>query len=590
MSPSSISSRPPSFVNWADDDEDDFDFEAWKATADTSAPTVDSLPPLQLPPAEVEPLLFVCGNEKINDAALWTAEPTQQPEAPKIDLSQIDEWCGKRTAAWRAVNDRPSRPAYPTMSAHEGGLLCLDQRINYASNWQKTKVKCGLNCKFTAMLMLSSLRMVTVVEPEEVADVEAEIEVQTTVEEASGSSHQVSDSEEEDSPRSTPPSLADDECTVIEDKVADNDTGIPTQQELLEDSETKTQETLRTPDIVSASEDSPITTTTDSSDDESSDTKDDTTNIDTTITTQQDHHEDAETHRQETLHTPETVSSPEASIVTSPTDLSNDELAVTTDNITNSHATAPQQEALLERVEAQTRRTLRTPDYALLPQACVITTPSLLSDDACVAIIDETIDINAITHKHEECLDGCKMKTKTQGTLRTPEIGSTPKLRLITTHLDPAHSKSHTQDALNTMCSPDEGYYSATSTITSPTLATSKDTSRTGRDKTSFHLSLNIILAIARKSNHKHSRTDSMDALKKLRQRGEVEKNNDGPLEAIDLTHNTLDSDEKPGVVTYLSHAAATGWGYVTSMPWTMTAVVATGVIVGGALHFARRR
>ncbi|EFQ88907.1 hypothetical protein PTT_15019 [Pyrenophora teres f. teres 0-1] len=34
--------------NWADDDEDDFDFETWKASADTSAPTPEELGSLQL--------------------------------------------------------------------------------------------------------------------------------------------------------------------------------------------------------------------------------------------------------------------------------------------------------------------------------------------------------------------------------------------------------------------------------------------------------------------------------------------------------------------------------------------------------------
>ncbi|KAF1832970.1 hypothetical protein BDW02DRAFT_580758 [Decorospora gaudefroyi] len=38
--------------NWADDDEDDFDFDAWKAMVDTSAPSVNDLGPLQLPATE----------------------------------------------------------------------------------------------------------------------------------------------------------------------------------------------------------------------------------------------------------------------------------------------------------------------------------------------------------------------------------------------------------------------------------------------------------------------------------------------------------------------------------------------------------
>jgi hypothetical protein len=37
----------PSSHNWADDDEDEFDLDAWKANADTSAPTIDDLGPLQ---------------------------------------------------------------------------------------------------------------------------------------------------------------------------------------------------------------------------------------------------------------------------------------------------------------------------------------------------------------------------------------------------------------------------------------------------------------------------------------------------------------------------------------------------------------
>jgi hypothetical protein len=397
MASTSIYTRPSSTINWADDDEDDFDFEAWKATADISAPTVDSLPPLQLPHTGEEPLLTVCGAAMVNEAAPWAVEPSQQPTAAKLDPEQFKDWCGKQALAFRAVSDRPAPPAYRSMSTWEGGQICFGQRVNYSHNWGKAKVNSGLNCMFTAQLLPSPLRLVAFAEPEELV---AESEEEISAEEVSDTSLSYSE---------------------VEGKVDCLDGATPN-----------------------------------------------TTEVDPTS-----------------------------------------------------------------------------------------------AEEVCC---------------------------KTEQDVSIAEDATPPKLKLTTTPCNPASSSATTEDASNTMCTPDEGYYSNESSSTSPILDAFKQSTNIIADATQLDILPATILAIARKSNHKHSRTDSMEALKNFCARTKVGTNKDGPLEAFDLTNTSPDGYAKPGIATYLSQAAAIGWSYAASMPWTAAAIVATGVVVGGALHFARRR
>jgi hypothetical protein len=66
-----ISNRPSKF-NWADDDEDEWDFDTWKATADTSAPALDSLPQLQLPIEQDDTPYVVSGGREAAEVAPWS--------------------------------------------------------------------------------------------------------------------------------------------------------------------------------------------------------------------------------------------------------------------------------------------------------------------------------------------------------------------------------------------------------------------------------------------------------------------------------------------------------------------------------------
>jgi hypothetical protein len=159
MSYMSISSRPSSTLSWADDD-DDFDFESWKATADISAPTIESLPPLQHPASETDiPFTF---SSTANESAPWAAPEPIQQNAPKAhDYANIDWRCGAAMLTWRALADVPQPAAYPEINGCEG-----EGRVSYSSNWGHMKVDAGVGCRRLAMFRASLLRQVMVNEVE----------------------------------------------------------------------------------------------------------------------------------------------------------------------------------------------------------------------------------------------------------------------------------------------------------------------------------------------------------------------------------------------------------------------------------------
>lgn len=149
-----ISSRPfKSFSrNWADDDEDDFDFDTWVATGDrTSAPSMESLPPLQLQDSssskeqEEEEQLAIFGPKSTTQVAHWAQHPPEMPfqHHHAVDM---DEVSGAKTVAQRLISDRPAKPAFWESSHWQNGVLSLDERAEYACNWKKMQggVGCGL--------------------------------------------------------------------------------------------------------------------------------------------------------------------------------------------------------------------------------------------------------------------------------------------------------------------------------------------------------------------------------------------------------------------------------------------------------------
>jgi hypothetical protein len=166
MSTMLISTYPSTNLSWADDD-DDFDFEAWKATADISAPSIESLPPLQLPVSDCEfPFTF---SVPTNEIAPWAApEPVLDSRPTPKDMSEVDWRCGKAMLTWRALQDAPEPPAYPEMT--DGWETKI--RVNYSGNWSRMKVDGGWDCRFPVMFRASRLREVDVVESIDPASVE----------------------------------------------------------------------------------------------------------------------------------------------------------------------------------------------------------------------------------------------------------------------------------------------------------------------------------------------------------------------------------------------------------------------------------
>jgi hypothetical protein len=164
MSSTIISYRPSSTINWADDDDDDFEFDTWKTTADISAPTMADLPSLQRPPAEVELPFTIHYGKPINEAAPWVTLQTQhiEPSLANQDPSTYDWSWGKPTLASHLVNGRSvEKPAYKEMSGYEDGTPSADKRINYSIHWAQMKANSGFDCRLPVQWRFSPLREVT---------------------------------------------------------------------------------------------------------------------------------------------------------------------------------------------------------------------------------------------------------------------------------------------------------------------------------------------------------------------------------------------------------------------------------------------
>jgi hypothetical protein len=168
----SMSYRPLS-KSWAEDDDDDFDLEAWKSTADTSAPSATSLPPLQLPAAKTEPSFTITIPAKTPDSdPVFKCELTPARLAP-FQCQEVES--AKFRLVHRALADLPAPSAYLEMSNWG-----VEKRSCYSANWNRMKVAGGWDCRDVAMFRTSGLRYEESREREEIALI-PEIALETEV-------------------------------------------------------------------------------------------------------------------------------------------------------------------------------------------------------------------------------------------------------------------------------------------------------------------------------------------------------------------------------------------------------------------------
>ncbi len=202
MASSTFNSRPSTPINWADDDEDDFDFDAWKATVDNSAPTVQDLGPLQPTLAQEEESPFSLSVSKVaneptaraatEDQAADTDGLREEPQEPVATANapdaadsdwtpsaeQIYEWQCTQARDWLlklALKKAPDVPAYPEVSMYSDGTLSPDVRIDYVRNWNYIKSLRATKCRSVIyQYRTSRLRQVTFAYDEEIGDVDEE--------------------------------------------------------------------------------------------------------------------------------------------------------------------------------------------------------------------------------------------------------------------------------------------------------------------------------------------------------------------------------------------------------------------------------
>ncbi|KAF1846432.1 uncharacterized protein K460DRAFT_406637 [Cucurbitaria berberidis CBS 394.84] len=182
MTTATLSNRPSRSFNWADDEEDDFDFESWKATADTSAPSIKDLTPLQLPPSEDESQFTVTKLELSKEHASSTvsgefpllddtSSTVQQPSDGEAEVTGEAEWqCAHDQLVCRALQDSSDMPAYGEMSYYDEYNPSPHKRANYTQNWNQMKANSGLDCRRPVLYRSSSLRQVFFFEEDEITE------------------------------------------------------------------------------------------------------------------------------------------------------------------------------------------------------------------------------------------------------------------------------------------------------------------------------------------------------------------------------------------------------------------------------------
>lgn len=190
MATAIINSHPSPSFNWADDDDDDFDLESWSARADTSAPSVEDLGPLQRCPTASDPDsedMFVM--TKITSPVLEIRNPdipvsqavesqdlesqtpeSQAPESQAVEsqaptLPEFEEpiWWHIQQAQHiltsRALDDTwVDAPAYPILSREVG------ERRSYTLEWNTMKVNSRVDFRFPVLFRGSRLKGVMFVD------------------------------------------------------------------------------------------------------------------------------------------------------------------------------------------------------------------------------------------------------------------------------------------------------------------------------------------------------------------------------------------------------------------------------------------
>jgi hypothetical protein len=151
--------------DWADDDDEDFDLERWKATADTSAPTAAELGPLQVPPTEDKTddreETYTLSRIR-NERACWDPSVAEEPSdagliQEPVPIAQLpaEYWhlavlncrpehqvmSARFVRITRAIGlrydgkEEPEAPAYPELSDSK---TC---RSNYMKRFQNWKIE-----------------------------------------------------------------------------------------------------------------------------------------------------------------------------------------------------------------------------------------------------------------------------------------------------------------------------------------------------------------------------------------------------------------------------------------------------------------
>jgi hypothetical protein len=131
----------------------------------------------------------------------------------------------------------------------------------------------------------------------------------------------------------------------------------------------------------------------------------------------------------------------------------------------------------------------------------------------------------------------------------------------------------------------DEGYYSEDSPPISPTLAGMDEMVEllSYTPNTDFVLTASNIKTTTFMRKHRRA-IDSMDL---------------EDIEIIDtdnICYNTTPSpdvryiEQNPNIATYISNTLATGWFYMSSVPWTTAGIVVASALAAGAITLARRR
>jgi len=167
--------KPVRSSSWADDEDDEWDFDSYIANLPEDhmkCPSVEEMGPLTRDDREDVQLKslpkFI--SDYVNEAAPQAAPPLSPVEKSKNfhlpgDRSiyyspDPNTWpVPQPTVHWRRMqdNERSGKPAYPELSVYDGFVYPFE-RCNYAANWRAAKMKKGLG-NLNEMMMLRGSRL-----------------------------------------------------------------------------------------------------------------------------------------------------------------------------------------------------------------------------------------------------------------------------------------------------------------------------------------------------------------------------------------------------------------------------------------------